>query len=133
VRDIPAENVAVLENLRARGKRLGLISNADVMEIAAWDDNRINHLFDSTVFSCRVGMVKPERGIYELSLRELGVAAADALFVGDGGSGELQGAKDAGMAAIMVTGTIKELWPDQVAARRHQADYVIERLSELLG
>jgi putative hydrolase of the HAD superfamily len=132
VRDIPAETVRVLERLKAQGKLLGLISNADVMEIAAWEENEIGPLFNSTVFSCRVGMVKPERGIYEFCLQELGVSAEETVFVGDGGSNELQGATDAGMTAIMVVGTIAALWPDKVAARRHQADFVIERLSELL-
>jgi putative hydrolase of the HAD superfamily len=35
---VPRENVEALERLRALGFRLGLISNADVMEVAAWGD-----------------------------------------------------------------------------------------------
>ena len=132
VTDIPAEAVAALEALKAQGKLLGLVTNADVMEIAAWEQSSIRHLFDSTVVSCRVGLVKPEREIYELALRELGVSAAEAVFVGDGGSGELQGARDVGMTAIMMAGIIRKLWPDQIEARRGQADFVIERLSELV-
>jgi HAD superfamily hydrolase (TIGR01509 family) len=133
ITDISHETVAVLESLKAQGKLLGLISNADAMEIAAWGDNNIHHLFDSTIFSCRVGLAKPERAIYDLSLRELGVPAADAVFVGDGGSDELQAARDAGMTAIMITGIVRELWPEQIAVRRAQADFVIERLSELVA
>ena len=134
VTNIPAETVATLETLKAEGKLLGLITNADVMEIAAWEENRIHHLFDSTVHSCRAGMAKPEREIYELSLRELGVSAADAVFVGDGGSNELRGARDAGMTAIMITGIIREeLGSDAIETRRRQADFVIERLGELVA
>lgn len=132
VRDIPAENLGALRRLKADGKRLALLSNADVLEIAAWDESEAGRLFDVTILSCRVGLVKPERGIYELCLRELGVSTDQAVFVGDGGSDELQGARDVGMTTIMVTGVIKDLWPASVAARRHQADYVIEQLSELL-
>jgi putative hydrolase of the HAD superfamily len=131
--DMPDETVAVLQELRARGKSLGLISNADVMEVSAWGESKIQHLFDSTVFSCAVGWVKPEREIYELALKELGVHASDALFVGDGGSDELKGAKEAGITAVMVAGIIQKLWPGRVAERACQADYVIERLGELLG
>jgi hypothetical protein len=36
------------------------------------------------------------------------------------------------MTTVMVTGVMQSLWPDRVTARLHQADYVIERLSELL-
>ncbi len=132
LRDIPKDNLAVLERLRGQGKLLALLSNADVMEMASWDATEASRLFDVTVFSCAAGLVKPEPGIYELCLRELGVTAAEAMFVGDGGSDELQGARDAGISTVMVTGVIKAFWPDRVTARLHQSDYVIERLSELL-
>ncbi len=128
---IPAETVAVLESLKKRGKRIGLISNADVTEVAAWGGSKIGHLFDSTIFSCVVGCVKPERQIYELSLRELGVSPDEAVFVGDGGSNELEGAKKVGMATIMVTGIVEKLWPDQIADRSRHADFVIGRVSDL--
>lgn len=128
---IPAETIAVLESLKKRGKRIGLISNADVTEVAAWGGSKIGHLFDSTIFSCVVGCVKPEREIYELSLRELGVSPDEAVFVGDGGSNELEGAKKVGMATIMVTGIAEKLWPDQIADRRRHADFVIGRVSDL--
>jgi putative hydrolase of the HAD superfamily len=131
--EIPDETWAVLKCLKRRGKRIGLISNADVMEVAAWDQSSIAPLFDSTVFSCVVGYVKPEREIYELSLRELNVLPAESVFVGDGGSNELEGAKNVGMTTIMITGIIKELWPDRIADRLRHADFSIERLSELVG
>jgi putative hydrolase of the HAD superfamily len=133
LRNIPQENLAVLRRLKSQGKLLALLSNADVLEVATWHETQAAQLFDATVISCRVGMVKPERGIYDLCMRELGVTADEAVFVGDGGSDELLGAKDAGMTTVMVTGVMQELWPDRVTARLHQADYVIERLSELVG
>jgi putative hydrolase of the HAD superfamily len=132
MRNIPQENLAVLQRLKDQGKLLALLSNADVMEIGGWDESEAARLFDVSVISCRVGMVKPERGIYELCLRELGVTADEAVFVGDGGSDELLGAKDVGMTAVMVTGVIGQLWPARVTSRLRQADYVIEQLSELL-
>lgn len=130
--EIPDETVRVLTELKKRGKRLGLITNADVTEIAAWSESRVRHLFDSTVCSCAVGLMKPDREIYELSLSELGVQAAEAVFVGDGGSDELEGARRAGITAVMMAGIIRKLRPDDVAKRAVQADYVIESLSELL-
>ena len=132
LREIPDETLAVLEWLKSRGKRIGLISNADVMEVAAWGQSKIGHLFDSTIFSCEVGYAKPEKEIYELSLRELGVSAAESVFVGDGGSNELQGAKSVGMTTVMITGIIRELWPERIADRQQHADFVIDRLTELV-
>jgi putative hydrolase of the HAD superfamily len=131
--DIPAETTHVLERLKRKGKRLGLISNADVMEVAEWSKSPLAGVFDSTVLSCRVGVVKPDREIYEICLRQLDVSPAKALFVGDGGSSELAGAHTVGLVTVMITGIIKELWPERIESRRADADYVIERLPELLN
>ncbi|MFC1978909.1 HAD family hydrolase [Chloroflexota bacterium] len=132
MRGIPIEHVKVLEQLKARGKKFGLISNADVTEVAAWDESPISSIFDSTVFSCKVGYVKPEREIYEACLIELGVSAADCVYIGDGGSDELRGAKSLGMVTVMITGEVEQIWPDKLGARKKDADFVIKKLIELL-
>jgi len=128
----PAATVAVLQALKQRGKTVGLISNADVTEIAAWDSSPLAPLFDCVVFSCRVGCVKPEKEIYELAMRDPGVLPDDCVFIGDGGSDELAGARAVGMITVMFTGIIKELWPGKIEPRRKDADFVIEDLAEIL-
>jgi len=130
--DIPDETMATLQALKSEGKKLGLISNADVMEVEAWDRSPLARMFDAAVFSCCVGTAKPERRIYEICLRRLGVAAGEAVFVGDGGSSELQGARAVGMVPVMIAGIIRELRPDRIEARAVHADFVIEHLAELL-
>ena len=77
--------------------------------------------------------MKPEKEIYELSLRQLSVSPAESVFVGDGGSNELEGARKAGMTTIMIPGIIRELWPERIAERQRQADVVIVRLAELVA
>ncbi|MBT3362831.1 MAG: HAD family hydrolase [Chloroflexi bacterium] len=132
MRDIPGQSADVLKTLKGRGRKLGLISNADVTEVAAWDQSPIAHLFDSTVFSCVAGFVKPERQIYDVCLAELGVSSNDCVYVGDGGSDELKGARSLGMTTVMITGEVERLWPDKLDVRKKDADYVIRELSELL-
>lgn len=132
MRGIPIEHANVLKELKNRGKKLGLISNADVTEVAAWDESPVAHLFDSTVFSCRVGYVKPEREIYEACLSELAVLASDCVYVGDGGSDELKGARSLGMTTVMITGEVEHIWPDKLETRKKDADFVIKKLVELL-
>jgi putative hydrolase of the HAD superfamily len=131
--DISGNTRDVLARLRACGKRVGLVSNADAMEVASWDRSPIAGLFDCAVFSCEVGYAKPERQIYEICLGELGVQPADAVFVGDGGSDELKGARALGMTTVMMVGVIRELWPERIEPRLPDADFVIEKLEELLG
>ena len=60
---IPIENIDTLHELRVAGLRLGLISNADVMEVAAWADSPMAGLFDSEVFSCDAGCVNRPGGV----------------------------------------------------------------------
>lgn len=129
---IPSENVETLRHLKAAGLRLGLISNADVMEAAPWPACALAGLFDVEVFSCAVGLVKPEPAIYAHCIEALGVSPASCLFVGDGGSNELEGAKAAGMSTVFVSGVIATLWPEPIAERRAISDHHIQRIPELL-
>jgi putative hydrolase of the HAD superfamily len=128
---VPVETEEVLASLKARGKRLGLVSNASVMEIAAWDRSPIAPLFDSALFSCFTGYVKPDRKMYEMSMDALDVTPEQCVFVGDGGSEELAGARDLGICAIMVAGMIRDVWPEKIEERRRHADLMIEHLREL--
>ena len=129
---IPTENVETLRDLKAAGLRLGLISNADVMEAAPWPTCPLAGLFDVELFSCAVGLVKPEPAIYARCIRALGVSPMSCLFVGDGGSNELVGAKAAGMSTVFVSGVMATLWPERIAERRATSDHHVERIPELL-
>ena len=119
--------------LKGSQKKIGLLSNADVTEIVAWPQSPICNLFDSVIFSCEVGYVKPERAIYEIALKSLGVQPEDAMFVGDGGARELEGAKAIGMTTVMIAGIIREIWPEKIEERKLCADHFIEKLDELCG
>lgn len=131
--NMPEETRRVLLALQRMGKRIGLVSNADVMEVAAWAQCPVAGLFDSTVFSCHAGCVKPEAEIYQLSLRELRVAPSECVFVGDGGSNELAGARAVGLTTVMMAGIIRGIWPERIQERQRDADYTIERLAELVA
>ncbi len=130
---MPGATRDTLAGLKARGKKLGLVSNADAMEIAAWGESPVAGFFDCVVFSCDVGYAKPEREIYEVCLGKLGVGPDEAVFVGDGGSDELQGAKAIGLTTVMMVGVIREMWPERIEPRLSYADFVIDRLDELLA
>lgn len=129
--NIPAITQEVLVKLKRAPKKIGLLSNADVTEIVAWPQSPICNLFDSVVFSCEVGCVKPERAIYEIALKSLDVQPEDAIFVGDGGSRELEGAKAIGMTTVMIAGLIREIWPERIEEQKVWADYCIETLDQL--
>lgn len=133
---IPAANIETLKSLRNAGLRLGLVSNADALEVAAWADCPLAGLFDSEVFSCEVGLVKPEPAIYRKCLDALALPAGECMFVGDGGSNELIGAKEVGLTTVFVSGVIAELWPERIPPRIEVSDHHVEwasQIPELLG
>jgi putative hydrolase of the HAD superfamily len=129
---IPEENIRALQRLRAEGLRLGIISNADVMEVAAWAESPLAGLFDSEIFSCVVGSVKPEPDIFYKCLDQMRLAPRECLYVGDGGSDELTGAKRVGLSTVFISGIVMELWPERVSERRALSDHHIERIPQIL-
>ncbi|MDY6835661.1 MAG: HAD family hydrolase [Chloroflexota bacterium] len=132
LQSVSEDTLQVLCKLRALRKKVGLVSNADVSEIAAWDRSPIAPMFDSTIFSCRVGYAKPEPDIYLKCIQELGVIPKQCVFVGDGASHELEGARDLGITTVMVTSMIQHIESDEILKRRQHADYVIVQLQELV-
>jgi putative hydrolase of the HAD superfamily len=91
-----------LRELRRRGIKLGMISVCSEEVALLWDETPFAGLFDSAVFSCSVGLRKPDPAIYRLALDELGVEPGDAMFVGDGANDELGGAERVGMRAVLI-------------------------------
>ena len=132
LQNVPDSSLKALKGLKSAGKRIGLISNADVTEVAAWSLSPLAPLFDSTIFSCDVGEKKPDAAIYELSLKQLNLKADEVVFVGDGGSHEFFGAKSIGLTTVMMCGIIKRLYPELIEERREFADYEIDDLCELV-
>ena len=94
--------LGVLDAVRDRGLRLGLISNCSSEVAELWPETEFGSRFDVAVFSAQAGVCKPDPRIYRLALEGLGVEARDAVFVGDGGSDELAGAERVGMRAVQV-------------------------------
>jgi putative hydrolase of the HAD superfamily len=121
------DTLDTLHTLRARGLKLGLVSNT--MWPARYHQDELDRFglapyLDHTVFSADAGVWKPQPGIYRLSLDALGVAAAEAVFVGDMPEHDIVGAQGVGMRAVYIKN--KAFIPDGV-----HPDAVIARLEEL--
>jgi putative hydrolase of the HAD superfamily len=97
--------IDVLNELRSRGLRLGLISNCTEEVALVWDESPFAGLFEAEAFSATAGWMKPDPRIYECVLAGLAVPALAALFVGDGANDELDGARRVGMTPVLVRNT----------------------------
>jgi putative hydrolase of the HAD superfamily len=95
---------ALLDSLRARGLKTGLVSNAFDPGWLLHNDlerMRLAERLDVAVFSSEVGKRKPHRAIFEAALGRLGVEPERALFVGDRRFEDIRGAKEVGMTTVL--------------------------------
>jgi putative hydrolase of the HAD superfamily len=94
------EAVPVLWALRLRGLRTALVSDCTHELPVLLPSLPVAPLLDIAVFSVEEGVCKPDPSIYLAACQRLGVAPAECLYIGDGGSHELTGAAEVGMTAV---------------------------------
>lgn len=100
----------LIDYLRSRNLRLGVISNCLAEDVAGWAGCSLASRFDCAVFSFEVGLAKPDPAIYIEATRRLQVDASQTWFIGDGGSDELRGATQAGLRAFRALWFLRR-WP----------------------
>jgi len=114
----------VLRQLHQRGLRLGLISNTHRCLSSFQSYFKLDTFITGAVSSSDHGFMKPHPSIFEAALRELGVAADEAVMVGDSVNHDVAGARRLGMRAVLVAGSGR-------TARRVEGVPVITTLREL--
>jgi putative hydrolase of the HAD superfamily len=132
-RVIHDETPSVLAELRARGYQLGVVSNADGRVRSALVARGLAEHFTAIIDSHVVGVEKPDPRIFQLALDACGTTPARALFVGDIYEIDVVGARNAGLAALLLDplglydgvdcqridriGRLLELLPERAPAR----------------
>jgi len=101
---------AVLETI-GRSRAVALVSNFDYAPyvhrlLSRW---QLEPLFDAILVSDAVGVKKPHPGIFEQALRELNIAAMDAIHVGDSQE-DIEGASGAGIRPVWIDRQRKDRW-----------------------
>jgi putative hydrolase of the HAD superfamily len=91
-----------LRLLRARGLRVGVLSNCTIELVDAWPSLPLAALVEMPVFSCVEGRRKPDPILYKATAQRLGVQASSCLYVSDGDGRELAGASVCNMTAVML-------------------------------
>jgi HAD superfamily hydrolase (TIGR01509 family) len=116
------DTVDTLETLKKRDYYLGIITDTTQplhAKLNKLERGGIGHYWDSIIPSSEVGVHKPDPEIYHMALRQLGVSADQAVFVGHKSS-ELEGARNVGITTIAYN-----------YDRDAEADYYIDHFSEL--
>jgi putative hydrolase of the HAD superfamily len=93
----------VLAALRDRGVARVVVSNWDVSLHDVLERTKLRPLVDAVVTSAEFGAAKPDRAIFARALELAGgVAPADAVHAGDDLHADVEGARAAGIAAVLV-------------------------------
>lgn len=95
----------VLEQLKGRGLRLGIVSNAAFPPHsmrAQLESLGLSPYFDATVYSSEIGVRKPNRAIYQECVRRLGgTGDGGVVFVGDRLREDIWGPRRLGYDAVL--------------------------------
>jgi HAD superfamily hydrolase (TIGR01509 family) len=124
------DSLDVLREVRAMGMRVGVNTNRPFtteMFTPDLEDYGVARLVDAVVCSGDTGYYKPHPSTFERVLAALGVAAGEALMVGDDCASDMVGAKALGM------GTVWKLNGRYDASPCAAADFAIHDLGELVA
>ena len=105
---IHPEIIPMFEALKKLNIKIGLITNCYFEESEAIRDSVFYNYFDSVCMSCELGMKKPDIEIFQRCVRDLAVMPEDCLYVGDGGSFELETARTVGMHPLQAVWYLKD-------------------------
>lgn len=126
--------VKIITQIKDLGFKLGLITDCASELPQLWNRTEFAPYFDVTLFSCMEGIKKPDPAIYKKASTLLGVAPKKCLYIGDGGSNELTGAKNVGMNPVLIFDRSEQGNPDTHRIDGEQWDgKVIYSFSEVLG
>ncbi|MBO4347797.1 MAG: HAD-IA family hydrolase [Lachnospiraceae bacterium] len=100
---IPEDSIKLLQGLKDRGIKIGLITNTFSDERDIIKESPLYPYFDVALISFEQGICKPDLRLYQKMTELLEVEADECLYVGDGGSRELFAAREAGMHPIQCT------------------------------
>ncbi len=95
--------VETISLLKFKGHKIGLLSNCSTETIILWEETPFAGIIDITVFSCAVGLMKPDPRIYHLALEKLQVKPGECLYVADGMEEELKAAAKVGMTPVRIS------------------------------
>lgn len=99
--------IPALDGLRARGVRLGVLSNWDYRLRALLDDFGLTPYFEVVLISSELGFAKPDRRIFQRAVECAGVPIEEIIHVGDDLQLDIEPARALGLRTHLVDRTGK--------------------------
>jgi FMN phosphatase YigB (HAD superfamily) len=92
----------------------------------------IRPAFETVVVSAEVGWCKPHRTIFDHTFEKMGIAPADALFIGDQLYVDVYGALNAGMDVVWIETERQDWLPPEVKQPTCKPTYTVRLISEVI-
>ena len=123
----------VLNGLKARGFRLGIISNLiGETEIQNWlREDGLEPLFDAVILSSVTRIRKPDPRMYLMGCEALGLPPSACANVADNLKRDFTGAKAAGIGANVLFISEEKL-KTKTITEENRPDYIVHRFTDLL-
>lgn len=107
-RQLHSEIIPMLKKLKEKGILIGLISNCFSEEAEVIRRSVLFPYVDAAILSYEQGVQKPDEEIYIRCMASLNVTPEECLYIGDGGSNELEAARTLGMKALQAVWYLQE-------------------------
>lgn len=133
LRHVVDGGVEVIKTLRAKGYKLGIISNLiGEDEIPNWlRDDGLEQYFDAVVLSSVCHIRKPDPRMYRMGCEQLGLRPEECASVADNLNRDITGAKAAGIGANVLF-----ISPEKLAKKtitdENRPDYIVHRFLDIL-
>jgi putative hydrolase of the HAD superfamily len=124
--------LATLAQLRNNGFKTGLLSNCSIEIPIVWPETVFAELFDSTVFSSRERLKKPDPRIYHLACERLAVIPEHCLYIADGENHELAAAAKVGLHPVLLRNLSRDNSAELLREAREWQGSTVCTLLELL-
>lgn len=105
---IHSEIIPLFMALKELNIKIGLITNCYFEERDVIKNSIFFDYFDSVCMSCELGVKKPDVEIFQKCMKDLKVVAEECIYVGDGGSFELETAQSLRMHPLQATWYLKD-------------------------
>ena len=92
----------VLEELNGKRIKIGLLTNCGINVPGLFESIPESRFFHSRGYSSHIGFKKPDPEIFKWSIKNMRIPPSSTIYVGDGDSGELEGAERAGMNPVKI-------------------------------
>ena len=118
------ETIEVLEYLKKKKIKIGLISNTTPSITRVLEKFDLNKYFDATMFSYDEGLLKTDPDMFKKLIKKLKVKPDDVIMIGDSLPTDIIGSRNAGVKSILLDRMNKREFTPKIVNLRELKDLI---------